>query len=96
MESRKVVIYTVDGAYPGHSIHLICARELQFQSFDSCEQIMTPFPTDCKSSFHNNFYVHKGMRYYYGSIPNFIQVGDHQFVEHTVIRNWIDLMLCGW
>jgi hypothetical protein len=27
MESRKVVIYTADGAHPGHSIHLICARE---------------------------------------------------------------------
>lgn len=27
VESRKVVIYMADGAYPGHSIHLICARE---------------------------------------------------------------------
>jgi hypothetical protein len=27
MESSKVVIYTADGAYPGHSIHLICTRE---------------------------------------------------------------------
>ena len=30
MESRKVVIYTADGAYPGHSIHLICMRECTF------------------------------------------------------------------
>lgn len=30
MESWKVVIYTIDGAYPGHSVHLICACESWF------------------------------------------------------------------
>lgn len=50
----------------------------------------------CKNSYHNNFYMSKGVRYYYEGIPDFIQVGDHQFVEHKVVRHWIDLMLCGW
>jgi hypothetical protein len=40
--------------------------------------------------------VLEGSRRYYGGIPDFIQVGDHQFVEHTIIKSWIDLMLCGW
>jgi hypothetical protein len=33
MESRKVVIYTADGAYPGHSIHLICMCEYTFLQY---------------------------------------------------------------
>jgi hypothetical protein len=40
--------------------------------------------------------VLKGSRHYYGGIPDYIQVGDHQFVEHMIVKNWIDLMLCGW
>jgi len=66
------------------------------QSIRATQSTSPAFPTDCKSSFHNNFYVHQGTRFYYDGIPDFIQVGDHQFVEHKVIKNWIDLMLCGW
>jgi hypothetical protein len=40
--------------------------------------------------------VLKASHYYYGGIPDFIQVGDHQFVEHKIVKSWVDLMLCGW
>ena len=62
----------------------------------SCNHADMTHSLDSKSSFHNNFYISQGTQYYYKGIPEFIQVGNHQFVEHSIVRSWIDLMLCGW
>ncbi|KDR71534.1 hypothetical protein GALMADRAFT_143796 [Galerina marginata CBS 339.88] len=51
---------------------------------------------DCKTDYHTNFTVHDGERMYYEDIPLYVQVGEHQFVEHKVIRTWINNMLIAW
>ncbi|EDR07231.1 uncharacterized protein LACBIDRAFT_298907 [Laccaria bicolor S238N-H82] len=51
---------------------------------------------DCCTNYHNNFSVLGGLHTYYGGIPKYIQVGEHQFVENTVINMWITMMLVGW
>ncbi|KAF8168554.1 hypothetical protein B0H34DRAFT_779819 [Crassisporium funariophilum] len=33
---------------------------------------------------------------YYGGLPQYVQVGKHQFVEQRVIKMWISMMLVGW
>jgi hypothetical protein len=36
------------------------------------------------------------MRTYYGGMPKYLQVGEHQFVNDKLIELWINLMLLGW
>ncbi|EDR07736.1 uncharacterized protein LACBIDRAFT_298235 [Laccaria bicolor S238N-H82] len=50
----------------------------------------------CKVNYHSNFHVHQGKRVYYGGIPDVIQVGEHQFVEHKVVELWVTLMVVSW
>jgi hypothetical protein len=51
---------------------------------------------DCNINYHHNFYVEGGERVYYDTIPEIIQVGEHQFVERKVINMFITLMLVSW
>jgi hypothetical protein len=50
----------------------------------------------CKVNYHHNFWVKDGQCTYYDGIPNIIQAGEHQFVEHHVVELWINLMLVSW
>lgn len=50
----------------------------------------------CRYSYQNNYSVHHGVRYYYGGIPDYIQVSEHQFVEKKLVGMWVDMMLVGW
>jgi hypothetical protein len=52
--------------------------------------------SECKTNYHNNFSVQNGIRTYYGGVPDLIQVGEHQFVEASLINTWVDLMLTAW
>ena len=54
--------------------------------------------TECKTNYHHNFRVFAGQRTYYTTttIPDIIQVGEHQFVETKVINLWINMMLLSW
>ncbi|KAF7311236.1 hypothetical protein MKEN_01025200 [Mycena kentingensis (nom. inval.)] len=53
--------------------------------------------TECRVAFHNNFAVKDGTRTYYpGQIPQFLQVGEHQYVERKLAGLWLSLMFCGW
>ncbi|KAG6380407.1 hypothetical protein JVT61DRAFT_8530 [Boletus reticuloceps] len=47
----------------------------------------------CHTNYHNNFSVNGLTRTYYGGVPQYIQVGEHQFAEEKLILHWIDLML---
>jgi CxC5 like cysteine cluster associated with KDZ transposases len=40
--------------------------------------------------------VQRGVRHYYDRIPDFIQVGEHQFIERKLADLWIGLMVLGW
>jgi hypothetical protein len=50
----------------------------------------------CKTNYHNNFRVTDGQRIYYDTIPDVIQVGEHQFVERRVIKMWRTNMNVAW
>ena len=50
----------------------------------------------CQSDYHHNFSVHGGERTYYDGIPEMVQAGEHQFIEVTVARMWINNLLLAW
>ncbi|KAF8232273.1 hypothetical protein L208DRAFT_1192433, partial [Tricholoma matsutake] len=51
----------------------------------------------CHTNYHHNFHVNNGIHTYYdGSIPDVIQVSEHQFTETRLIQLWITLMLISW
>ncbi|KAJ7069021.1 hypothetical protein B0H15DRAFT_925883 [Mycena belliarum] len=50
----------------------------------------------CQTNYQYEFSVCKGVRTYYGYIPDYIQVGEHQFVERKLAGLWMSLMLVGW
>jgi hypothetical protein len=50
----------------------------------------------CKSRYYPNYIVRDGVRNYYNEIPDAIQVGEHQYVERTVLNLFINLMLISW
>ncbi|KAL0954922.1 hypothetical protein HGRIS_003855, partial [Hohenbuehelia grisea] len=52
--------------------------------------------TACHSNCHHNFSVHNDVRTYYAGVPEYVQVGDHQFVEAKLVELWITSMLVGW
>ncbi|THV06826.1 hypothetical protein K435DRAFT_644489 [Dendrothele bispora CBS 962.96] len=52
--------------------------------------------TECKTTYHNNFSVCQGTRTYYEDIPQFLQVGEHQFVEDHLVDSWVGMILLGW
>ena len=57
-----------------------------------------PYIAECKTNYHHNFHVYAGQRTYYPAmtIPDIIQVGEHQFVEMKVVSLWINMMLLSW
>ncbi|KAJ3497491.1 hypothetical protein NLJ89_g10345 [Agrocybe chaxingu] len=58
--------------------------------------IVKLYCSSCKTDYHNNFLVHDGERAYYQGIPQYLEVGDHQFVEDRVAKMWITQMLMAW
>jgi hypothetical protein len=50
----------------------------------------------CNTNYHNNFSICNGIRTYYMQKPQYIQVGEHQFVENKVVDLWTGQMLLGW
>ena len=48
------------------------------------------------TTYHHNFVVQTGERTYYHGIPQYLQVGEHQFVEDRVAKLWINQMLVAW
>ncbi len=51
---------------------------------------------DCHVNYHHNFRVYQGKRTYYDTIPDTLQIGEHQFAERRLINLWIKMMLLSW
>jgi hypothetical protein len=93
-----VVVYTLGGGVRwAWSVHLYCSRKFSIIHLLLCSAdalfIYTP---DCSTNYHNWFSIHQGVRTYYNGIPDYLQVGEHQFVEKEVVKMWITMMLVGW
>jgi hypothetical protein len=94
-QQRRAVIFTVaDGACQAWAVHLYCTGKYSVSIFGLLTTMSSL--SECKTNYHNNFSVCGGVRTYYGGIPDAIQVGEHQFVEASLINTWIDLMLTAW
>ncbi|KAJ6462258.1 hypothetical protein C8R47DRAFT_1327226 [Mycena vitilis] len=50
----------------------------------------------CHTNYQHNFSVRNGIRSYYGGVPNYLKVGDHQYVERKLAAMWISMMLLAW
>ena len=53
-------------------------------------------PAECKTNYHHDYSIKDGQRTYYKGVPDLLQVGEHQFVERSLINLWVDLMLTAW
>ena len=90
-------MYTLaNGVQPAWAAHLYCPSmvEVLFQ-MKYILRLALGF-TACQTDYHNNFSVCDGGRTYHREIPHYVQVGEHQFIEQTVVRMWINEMLIGW
>ena len=86
-EARQAILFTLaSGTVPVWSVHLVC--ESGYNSCSNVPQTHIISITECKINYHHNFCVFAGQRMYYTTttIPDIIQVGEHQFVETKVIN----------
>lgn len=45
---------------------------------------------------YSNYYVHEGMRCYYGGVPDMIQLEDHAFIDATLCEHFTLYMGIAW
>ena len=57
--------------------------------------MLTP-SVDCQTNYHSNYAVHQGTRFYYSTIPDYIQVAEHTFVDQRVLTLFMNLSLLSW
>ena len=90
---KKAVVYTQGvGVQPAWNTSLYCHSMSFFKSwFGAMHVLKMASCSECQTSYHKNYSV--GQRSYY---PDFIQIGEHQFVEVTVVKIWHSEMLFGW
>jgi hypothetical protein len=95
--TRRVVVYTLaNGVQPAWAAHLYCPSMVEVLCWIKYILRLVLGFTACQTDYHNNFSVHDGVRTYHREFPRYVQVGEHQFVEQTVVRMWINQMLIGW
>lgn len=46
--------------------------------------------------YRNNYSILNGVQTYYSSIPDYLKVRDHQFVDWQVVALWTSSMLLSW
>lgn len=86
---------------PAYHVHLKCEGEYGLHLPLSHSKPLCATASECHVNYHHNYTVSGSSntpytRTYYDGIPNFVQVGEHQFVERKVIDLWISLMLISW
>lgn len=58
--------------------------------------VITDFYLACNTNYHYNFFVRSGVRHYYGGMPAFVQVGEHQFVQREVLELFTAQTVHSW
>jgi CxC5 like cysteine cluster associated with KDZ transposases len=51
---------------------------------------------ECHTNYRNNYSVLGDTRTYYDGVPEFVQAGEHQFVQRKLVNMWIGAMQLGW
>lgn len=49
----------------------------------------------CNTVYTNNLCIAEHRRWYYGGVPEYIQVADHHFVDRRLADLWVELHLKG-
>ena len=94
-ESKAVNLYTLSqGTIPSYHVHLYCPSKSLF-AFNTL-LLSYRIKPGCKTSYYHNYSVHNRERHYYQGVPEFLEVGDHQFVERRLVELWITLMGTSW
>jgi hypothetical protein len=53
--------------------------------------------TECNTSYHHNYRVQNKTRYYYwGNLPDIIEVAEHHYVDRKLIDLWCTDMNVAW
>ena len=92
-EQHQCILYTVtDGPLPIYSVHLSCEGKSPRMLRTIITERRCWFLLACEINYHCNFKVYKGERMYYDTLPDIIQIGEHQFAERCVIEMWLALM----
>ena len=98
--ARKIMVYGINGAYVGFSVHLLCHCKWRvwdpFHSMLIAEATSWCCHVGCSTNYHHNFSINAEFHTYYGGVPNLIQVGEHQFIEKRVFNLFIGMMLVAW
>ncbi|KAF9034412.1 hypothetical protein BDZ89DRAFT_1227227 [Hymenopellis radicata] len=50
----------------------------------------------CRTAYYPDYSVHAGIRTYYETIPNYIQVAEHHYIQRETINLFIGLMQISW
>ncbi|KAF8879155.1 hypothetical protein BD779DRAFT_1447120 [Infundibulicybe gibba] len=50
----------------------------------------------CNINYHHDYFVKAGQRTYYDTIPDILQIGEHQFAERQLISMWRINMNVAW
>ncbi|KAF7311125.1 hypothetical protein HMN09_00656700 [Mycena chlorophos] len=51
----------------------------------------------CNTTYFPDYFVHSAMRTYYADyMPDYIQIGTHQFIEKKLVSLWTSLLLVAW
>jgi hypothetical protein len=51
---------------------------------------------DCNTDYHLDYNVKGSVRFYYNTIPDVLQIGDHQFAERDLVHSWRVGMNLAW
>lgn len=54
------------------------------------------FPTECKTRYHVNNYIHNSQRIYYHGVPDVLQVAQHFFIEAALLELFVAGQVFGW
>ncbi|KAF8166839.1 hypothetical protein BJ912DRAFT_1025855 [Pholiota molesta] len=62
---------------------------LKLNKVEQTRAILYTLDRGCQTSYHNNYRVHSGKRYYYSEgMPEFLEASDHHFIETRVAVMW--------
>ena len=100
VDQTRAVLYTLDkGVCPAWIIRLQCEGKLGCLGWWDSDSSLK-MALGCGTAYYHNYQVKNGLWHYYdGNIPAVVQVGEHQFVEHRVIKMWCtdtNISWCGY
>ncbi|KAH8825745.1 hypothetical protein DL96DRAFT_1530327, partial [Flagelloscypha sp. PMI_526] len=90
---KQTVVFCFPTVQPAYAISLYCPGTISLYALANI--IFTKRLPDCNTTYHNNYAVRGGTRFYYDSKPKYLQVGENHYVEDKVASLRVTLMVLG-